>query len=1612
MADIKGTNISAPIVPFTTDDIFATHEAMYGKGGYRTVENVEDLDKIPAARLEEGMLVYVINDDSGIHTYQYIGSTYTNGQWVGGKWTRDKIGKGIPIYNQQLIDDLDIDITRETYISIPEDDDINGEVTNETYRTTGNGNYVDILFKALRELQSEVAKIKNSFLYGIESYTGKTTAMTVVEEDLKNAVEEEPLWAIEEDGLSELTELDMSNSKSLSVLDDESDVTVITDTDTFASYLKIVGSARYTAKEAITNATDSKLFLYLTTSGLKVEMNLTGYPTDGSNYEENTPIDINLEDINLPSETESGLYNTLIVLSRKQKMADGVYYGKNFIWISIGNPETNQTITEGYLLGNRLVTVGKEVQSIDEVILDNRYYFNTIDFTDTVISKCKFYSKYQDFTQDVIPSKPSDEDYKFKVAHLTIRSVEDQAMLLSVKDQILNNELIWDESSAKLWIKTNNKLAMIGGSSEDEKEDESGMTTEEMIEALKQMGIVQEENGNLSIDNLNVDDITFIHSATGRRYKFEINSEGNLMNYELPADSLKFSNKVSSSGVTLQDDVRGFIGQLRTKEGNKKRTSDAGLFSDRLKIGSFYAPLSNDIIHGCSHSFVELENTADVDFALDGCYLHYTRPLDNGQQTIYSLPLTGIIPAGGTYLIRGAKHAEINDPNVYIKVNTCDQDWYDENGNLISFEINENLSYSAENSVRGYGFVLTYGNDKFGANGNGPLEYTTTLVKSTSSMAAEDRVVGSGGDILEIGSNTSTYPYILSPYFIDGIYYKKMVTNPSKQGYWAVGAINITSNTMYRNTFELDPAKQAFQGFTTKDSSRVRWASANDIQIVDLSKEYIEFPHTEEVYAISNYTPKASWEHKNISTDKTKLDKDKPNMVSCSFGIDIYKTRCFNWVSIGYFDEYVWVKESTSSDWAGRFKSYLPIQEIKIASCATTTTPDPDDENTNITVTNLSFDVMTTGWNVGSSLSKYTQLMNNAHSKITDVSGIEYKNNKYNVTLDGDYSSILPVNAIAYLKESGDETVTTTFPKKKMFNADITNNIYARMTGRFPGDNSFYTAHKVILDITGTDVTSPTEYTYVVGRTDKNGNPDPNHCSEEMKFTLYPSTYKTRLYQVTDQQGFHWIEYQVWNAAADMVLQKINSDKAKDHIIPILVNTGDMTQNGTRVNEWFDYYQSGKALFNHLEQMNCVGNNDLCGPDPSILGTGDDNGKSNSYYFHLFFCYEVGNLFTPLVPSMINEGKLKYIPSFYYFDSLTDRFIVVNSEITETTCSTWYELVNTTTNKTINIYTGFEIDGTNPTFHSLSEFTPIYTMLYDVLNDAVERTLRPMVMCHEMPFTVITAESLMTSYSNEYRSLSHANALVGSHLNQISKNEIGTGDDNPPGIYWFSRLLEHFNVKLVIGGHKHTYACTYPLRENYNWKDGDNNLKDSLTEKMIMHRTLESDKNVKFFVQVGNNNYKNLTKYPLTKRRDPGSSSGTIFYPCVAVPDLEGGIVYFMCQATGYKLTSNKELPSSNQKFSRIIPQTINKYNEETGTFKDTANSNQKYPMFAIIDVDGGTYGIKLARVLNIFNNNFTFAQNKYSTAPMTLQYLTENENGTDNYGTWGNNENLLIPKF
>jgi hypothetical protein len=61
MSSIKGTNVVAPVVPFDTTDTHASHEALYGKGGYRSVADVAERDAIPALRREAGMLVWVID---------------------------------------------------------------------------------------------------------------------------------------------------------------------------------------------------------------------------------------------------------------------------------------------------------------------------------------------------------------------------------------------------------------------------------------------------------------------------------------------------------------------------------------------------------------------------------------------------------------------------------------------------------------------------------------------------------------------------------------------------------------------------------------------------------------------------------------------------------------------------------------------------------------------------------------------------------------------------------------------------------------------------------------------------------------------------------------------------------------------------------------------------------------------------------------------------------------------------------------------------------------------------------------------------------------------------------------------------------------------------------------------------------------------------------------------------------------------------------------------------------------------------------------------------------------------------------------------------------------
>lgn len=1585
------------------------------------VEYIEDLTTVwnSDAPAYEGMMVSVL-EDGNIYVLRDVDFTDIN-NWKKQGSDDDSSGIGkysLPVMTEEMknaaLADPQSGFNEDSsYISIDDGSSLSGETTNNNI-TAVNGTYLYIMMNTIRALQAEVAKLKNTFQYGIHSYNNEVTAKSSVLVQYDETLMDEPLWALDPYMMSEV--FDTADFKS-ELLPENFTISGIGDESIDASTPNQLtfrhGTGKFSDKaNTLFNLTDSKLVTYLVTDSKHIYFNL--HTKDDTNHKRRV-------DIASFIEGDYRKYGVMFVLSRKVGE-----HGKNYVYVSVMNYDTNETIVEGYLTdADKLSFASGGGSTVYEVAY--KYSIESIDFVEQTLYRMKFYTKYEDFSEEVIPSAPED-DYTYKAAHLTIRSVKDSAMMERIKEQLHENELIWNEDKKELNIKSNNKIYKIGivGSNDNNTNTEETMTPKELIEKLTQMGIIvnaqTDQDGNIiSVDDLKLNDISsfsLVNSDTEKKYTFTVDPHGNLIGRDESMNTIEFNlskifegkdytEKVSAMNAFLDvvDDsndskkygwVRGFAPfYLKALQGKDKLapngTSDYGLMSDRLRISSFYAPLKTDVVHGCSHSFIELENTSDVDIPLDGVYLHFYKPLIDGDEEnsnkVYHLALDGVIKSGSTYLIRGAQHAEMDDESTFIKVNSYDKEWYykkkDEEGNvidygLVSFEQDivttktevdsDGKSGAVEdrdnNKVHGaYKFCLTYGlpeldrnavlivkNEyaKFGLSEDGEIKLEgTTYDKSTyPSIIKNRRYID--------GCGFSSFAGFAAPAKYDADCKKKVGESEEVlcRGRWFCGGVTITENTMFRHMFALDPAKQAYNGWTTKDGSRTRYNKASDLQVVSLKKEYIGFPNSEEIVPISRYTPKASYENKTVMTDKSQLNREKPNMVTCSFGIDVYKTRCFNWISCGAFDEYLWVRKQGETKWS-RFASYTKTND-------------------------------------------------------------QIKQNTGNIV-------------------------------RREFDPSVNNAVYARITSRFPGNNVLFTSHKVIIDLTplASDA-EPVVYEYVVGRSDKNNNPDLNHTNDIYTFTLYPSSYEGRTYHITDQQGFHWIEYQVWAAAAEKLNKIISEDCKGGNVFPILINTGDMTQSGARINEWLDYYNGGKCLFNHLEQMNCVGNNDLCNLDPTILGTGNDAGKSNAKFFHYFYCYEIPNderlivkAHEVTIKSGSSETKItipenRYIPSVYYFETKGVMYVVANSEVTKTTCEKWFGLYGKEVNgdtQSINLYTGIEIrakgDYNNKCQNEDRVFYPIYETLYSWLNNNKTGINKKVVFaCHEIPFTVITQASLANfdedtmKYTRNYPN--GPSSLLGSHMNQLY-----SGEDR--GTYWVSRLLEYFGCKLCIGGHKHTYALSYPIKENYQWIDKDGVEHNSLDGIKEMKPTLEDE---------SGENPENTLSWVVKTSKDEegnpfnvgGSLTGEISISSTKVPyipeDLynaigkfkfEGNLTYYrccdpigvsdggkydgfvnyaMCQATGYKLKSNKELPSAYQVFSKLIPKTDNKY--EDGKFTDTVNENQLYPMYSIIEFvhnrDGEIEAIdvKLCRVAGIFKSDGkdSFTQTSYGTKTPTIQYL------------------------
>ena len=1579
----------------TASDIPTKVSELINDAGYLTEKDIEDV-KDGLGTLTEIVGAPGTGGDESTGIFEELDTLKKN---VKGAALSNYI---LPVMTQDMVDaatedsDVDFDGSEDPHILVEYN-------PLGTTPRTNDDIYMGLIrdmMGAIRSLQAEVARLKNTFDYGIDSYKNTRTAKSVTLGGMKDVDIDEPLWAIDPGYLSLVSD----NPNFNTLLDiNHSFITVGTgtiDTSVEGQLTFVDCKGRFQdgniqgENPTLYLLKDSKLIAYLVTDKPDIKMTLVSL--------DNKSITREIDFTDILGSNRVNKYGFCVVISRKVRVGEEEK-GFNYIYSSIINYENDEKLFEGYLTDdNRLVSTRVDVPA--------RFSIQSLDFDRLTLSRMKFYTKFEDFTEEVISSMPSEDDYKYEVAHIAIRSVKDTDMLNTVADHLRDNELVWNKAAGTLHIKSEGKMHLIGSNSDEHNKDEN-MTDREIIRTLERMGIVvnveykKDEYGDETDDIKSVShismapisDVTFVNEETKKKFTFKVDTEGNLVGKDNSTETIdeflkSLGTNAGNYDATNYKAVRGFVSDYLSRKngtytlnGGVNKDGDTGKQSDRLRISSFYAPITTDEAHGCTHSFIELENSSNVDIPLTGIYLHFYSPAENDYKGgVHHLALDGVIKAGGTYLIRGAKHAEFDDESAFIKVRTYDKEWY-ENGVPISFEqepvksvkeTNEDgttteIPAADSNIKKAYRFCLTYG-----------------LPELSSSTKLVERNTNEAGVVIDGTTyKPDVYPNIIvNPRFIDSCSYSTLATVSNLTGndnpWYANGdsagiGITITKNSMFRLMFALDPAKQAYNGFNTKDGSRVRYNKATDLQVVNLDKEFIGYPHSNETVKIDRYTPKASFENRNVMTDKTQLNREKPNMVTCSFGVDVYNTRCFNWISCGTFDEYVWIRKEGETSW-NKFQSYTKISSI----------------------------------------------------------------------IAEDHSKSI------YRKE---------------YAVDVNNTIYARIINRFPGNDVLFTSHKCVVVLPDAE-DSPVEYEYVVGRPDKDGNPDPEHTNRIFTFTLYPRTYEGRTYQITDQQGFHWIEYQVWAASAEFLNTKIEQEitdwnsKNSNKVFPILINTGDMTQSGARINEWLDYYNGGVSLFDHLEQMNCVGNNDLCPINPRELGTGNDTDKSSSHFFHYFYCFDVrdndvctettpdpekptqivyegdkfytgeslivkahtGSVVIDGITTNIDIKEDRYIPSIYYFKTKDVMYVIMNSEIPYSNVQKWFGLCSKG-QKYINIYTGIEVVADGNYAGNVDYFTPIYETIYAWLNNNNHKR-KVIVAMHEMPFTVITKASLDNKSAKQVdqtRNYPLAKARLGSNVNQMDINETR-------GIFWCSRLLEYFNCKLVIGGHKHTYALSYPIKEKYSWAyTGEsvitgietNHTYDSAEKIKPMSVTLadEAGSSPKFNVSwdidltsdetrteynvttdrttIGDNKTLNSTKTPYipkhlydTYGKDVYNTGKSGIVRCctpleiIDNTDYDGFVTYSMCQATGYKLKSNKELPSQLQVFSKIIPMTNHK------KYSDSPNANQLYPMYSVLEFndDCSEVSVSMNRITGIFKKDGAdkFTQIDYGTKKMGKETL------------------------
>lgn len=807
---------------------------------------------------------------------------------------------------------------------------------------------------------------------------------------------------------------------------------------------------------------------------------------------------------------------------------------------------------------------------------------------------------------------------------------------------------------------------------------------------------------------------------------------------QTPLKHILFSNTSSSLKTVINPNQQISVVEINSKitpVGDKLPTWDVYI-NHLLCINS--VSCENKV---CSHNYVELANGSDVDINLNGLYLLYTDCSKSSEENLgYDwkyLALTGVIKAGSTFVIRGKQTNPIKGS--IIKVESYDMEWD------ISFK------------QRKGSFYLCVG-DSFKE---------------------------------QLNSNSLVNPWVakLSGY-IDSCGFG---VDTSAEGNSPVLVNDNWDNIIFVRWFMFETAKQGNKAFS-KRKTKDLWTYIDITKNTTKAGNSIQYYYTDDIKL--KYSPRASYLGKSFFTISTMFKQDTPNCVNLTFGRQATDagsgaTRCFNWISVGYYEEYIEIRKQ-GEEWT-------------------------------------------------------------RHYSITE----EDSNNSVNIN--------------------------------KFINC------YKRHKWISP-DGTFVTTHKCIIDKLTKGI-----YEYRIGRDNS------TYQSELYTFEVLSDSEVTNFsyIQTSDQQGFNWQEYQAWKRSSYMI--------SKEQNINFTINTGDIAQNGNRINEWLDYYD-GREYLKNLPEMFTVGNNDLCGQDFSELNDGEvHTSKYNHINVLRYYTFEID----PENPcQVIWEGNTYPIYSTYSFNYGKYHFVSLNSEIAQAS-SKMYKNVSLDQDKG-------DITFAQNANAAIEDWFIKDLKQWKQTEEFPTDCGKCIVYTHDAPFSIVTYDFMNTSTT----------ARAGSKLNTINNN----------GSYRFSRLFKKCGIRLVMAGHKHTYGISKPIYDApTEYLEG--NQASSTVD--ILSGDISTELSRKPVIQV--------------LQQDQVKESNFARYEVVSKVSAP---TYVTCQATGYKLISNKEQPSGD---AYRIPWLLAYFPAATSASSPKENIAQHKPMYIRYDVTDNTIKVTAIQINGIW---------------------------------------------